>query len=138
MEKVQYWQLCGAIGGFWFVILITGVVAFYAGRLTVHLRVDVAPADVTVAPANVTVQAARPAPVEVNIPAPVVNVKNEIPQGPAPVVNLDNKVPPSVVNVLLDGKDAKAPRVELERKPIAPPAVHERDPDGKLLPPPKN
>jgi hypothetical protein len=137
VEKVQYWQLCGAIGGFWVVILITGVVGFFAGRSTVQLRVDVAPSHVTVAPANVTVGAAKPASVEVTVPVPVVNVANTIPHGPAPVVNIDNKVPPSVVNVLVDGKTAKVERVE-ERKPIAAPVVPERDPDGKTLPPPRS
>lgn len=131
MEKIQYWQLCGAIGGFWLVILVTSIVAFYAGRLTVQFRVDVAPADVTVAPANVTVQAAKPAPIEVNVPAPVVNVTNEVPHGPAPVVNV----------VAADEKAGKVERVEGKRPVAAPapaPVVSERDPEGKLLPPPKS
>ena len=136
VEKVQYWQLCGAIGGFWVVILVTGIVGFFAGRSTVQLHVDVAPSNVTVAPANVTVSAAKPASVEVTVPVPTVNVENKIPQQAPPVVNIDNKVPPSVVNVLVDGKTAKVERVE-ERKPIAPPVVPERDPDGKPLSPPR-
>jgi len=131
--SAQYsWLLKTAIA-LWVLIVATCAVGFVAGRYSVQLRVEVMPADVNIAAPNINVAMPKPATVEVTVPTPSVNVENTI---PAPVVNIDNKIPPSTVNVLVDGRTTKVERIE--QKPMAPPVYKERDPEGELLPPPKN
>lgn len=132
--SAQYSWLLKTAVILWFLIVATCAVGFVAGRYSVQLRVEVMPSDVNIAAPNINV---APAKVEVtaSVPVPVVNIDNKIPQ--APVVNIDNKIPPSTVNVLVDGRTTKVERIE-EQKPVAPPVYKQRDPEGELLPPPKN
>lgn len=135
MENGSYVRMVIAFASFWLLIMLTATAAFFAGRAMVQLKVDVAPAAVNVAPAQVTVSAAKPATVDVNVPAPIVNVENKVPQVAPPAVHVENKMPLGpvpVVNVMVDGKK-EAPRFVQ----ATPPAVEEPDPDGKVLPPPK-
>jgi len=132
--SAQYSWLLKTAVVLWILIVATCAVGFVAGRYSVQLRVEVMPADVNIAAPNINVAMPKPATVEVTVPAPSVNIENTI---PVPVVNIDNKIPPSTVNVLVDGRTTKVERIE-EQKPMAPPVYKQRDPEGELLPPPKN
>jgi hypothetical protein len=129
----EYKQMMGAVFGLWVIVMVTAALAFYAGRLTMQLRVDVQPSVVNVAPPVVNVKQAEAPRVEVTVPPATVNVQPAAVNVPPPTITVENKVPPSTVNIAVDGKTAEVKRVTEVKLPV----YKEQDPEGRLLPPPK-
>ena len=142
MDKDNFKQLLGAFGLFWVAMLCMAAMAFYAGRCTMVPQLDIRPV------IQVDVPEVKPI-VDVHVPKqepPVVNVT--VPElKPTPVLvenklNIPEPVPP-VVNVVVSEKgDVKTIKPTESTKPtpraeVKIPETEERDPDGKLLPPPK-